>query len=302
MVDATMLYAIKLGPMETEDGPITAYVGFTETGALRPVLALKDSDGLAQLAAQAQGHELRCERALLRAGKLLGFAAAPVPDWARTGRATLAFGLSGPGPGRVRNLDVVEHFLASVVAFCHAAPWRFWCDNDPLAVTISSTAAKEYEACIMGAGGQEYGVALYEEKGAVKKLVRLVDAGRMRDAANLGRLALTLDDEPRWAAKAIGDAFGAECVPVPLRVSGGGPRPVDEEELVTLAAALRAIAGLDSDKLESACDLLIAGARVSARVTAPEPELMFSELSEDDVLQVALEAQRAARMGRRKSR
>jgi len=68
MVDATMLYAIKLGPMETEDGPITAYVGFTETGALRPVLALKDSDGLAQLAAQGQGHELRCERALLRAG------------------------------------------------------------------------------------------------------------------------------------------------------------------------------------------------------------------------------------------
>jgi hypothetical protein len=72
--------------------------------------------------------------------------------------------------------------------------------------------------------------------------------------------------------------------------------------LVTLAAALRAIAGLDSDKLESACELLIAGAHVSARVTAPEPELMFSELSEDDVLQVALEAQRAARRGRRKSR
>ena len=78
-------------------------------------------------------------------------------------------------------------------------------------------------------------------------------------------------------------------------------RPVDEEELVTLAAALCAIAGLDPDKLESGCDLLIAGARASARVTAPKPEVL-SELTEDEVLQLALEAQRAARRGRRKSK
>jgi hypothetical protein len=149
MVDAAMLYAIKLGPLETGEGPIAAYVGFTETGALRPVLGLKDGDGLAQLAAQAQGHELRCERGLLRAGKL-GFAAAPLPDWARAGRATLAFGLSGSGQRGVRNLDVVECFLASVAAFSHAAPWRFWCDSEPLAVTISTASAKEYEGCIMG--------------------------------------------------------------------------------------------------------------------------------------------------------
>jgi hypothetical protein len=69
MVDATMLYAIKLGPMEIEDGPVSAYVGFTETGALQPVLALKDSDGLARLAAQVQGHELRCELTLLARGQ-----------------------------------------------------------------------------------------------------------------------------------------------------------------------------------------------------------------------------------------
>jgi hypothetical protein len=89
---------------------------------------------------------------------------------------------------RVRNLDIVENFLASVAAFCQAAPWRFWCDNDPLTLSISS---KEYEACIMGAGGQEYGVALYDRRGAVKKLARLIDAGRMRDAAAFGNLAVT---------------------------------------------------------------------------------------------------------------
>ncbi len=57
------------------------------------MLAPTDTDGLAQLAEQARGHELRCERALLRAGKPLGFAAAPLPGWARAGRAMLAFGV-----------------------------------------------------------------------------------------------------------------------------------------------------------------------------------------------------------------
>ena len=45
--------------------------------------------------------------------------------------------------------------------------------------------------------------------------------------------------------------------------------------------ALHAIAGLDSVKLEPAYNLLIAGAHVSARVTAPQAALMFSELGEN---------------------
>jgi len=104
MLDVLMLYAIKLGPIGTGEGPTTAYVGFTEAGALPPVLASSDKDGLQELARQAQGHELRCERALLRA---------------------------------------------------------------------------------------EYGVALYDRRGAVKKLARLIDSGRMRDAAAFGSLAVT---------------------------------------------------------------------------------------------------------------
>ncbi len=126
--------------------------------------------------------------------------------------------------------EVVENFLASVAAFCREAPWRFWSDNDPLSLTVSGS---EFEACIMGAGCHEYGIALYERKGAVKKITRLIDAGRMQDAAALGSLAVTVDDEPRWAAKAIGDAFGAECVPVPLKISAGRPRQVDEGEMVS---------------------------------------------------------------------
>jgi len=85
MLDVLMLYAIKLGPIETSEGRVSAYVGFTETHALPPVVSNQDKDGLEQLAQQAQGHDLRCDRGLARAGKPLGFTAAPLPDWARFG-------------------------------------------------------------------------------------------------------------------------------------------------------------------------------------------------------------------------
>jgi hypothetical protein len=93
--DATMLYAIKLGPMETEDGPMSAYVGFTETGALRPVLALKDSDG-------RNRRRLRCR---VRSGAASGFGRQTATDRrgrvvdARSGIARHCW--SGPGQARV---------------------------------------------------------------------------------------------------------------------------------------------------------------------------------------------------------
>jgi len=99
----------------------------------------------------------------------------------------------------------------------------------------------------------------------------------MRGAAAFGSLAATLDDEPRWAAKAIGEAFGAACVPIPLKISGGRPQPVDEEEMATLAAALRAIACLDADKLEATCVLLVAGSRIPH--ASPRPSRRSSSAS-----------------------
>jgi hypothetical protein len=292
----SMLYAIKLGPIETGEGRVNAYVGFTEARALPPILSRRDEEGLEQLAQQAEGHELRCERSLARVGKPLGFSAAPAPDWALLGRATLAFALARPG-GRVRNIEVVENFLASVAGFCRSEPWRFWSDNDPVAVTVSGV---EYEGCIMGAGGQVFGIALYDHKGAVKKITELIDANRMQEAAALGSLAVTVDDKPRWAAKAIGDAFGAECVPVPLKVSRGRPEQIDELQMATLAAALRVISELGPDCLETTSDLLMAGSRIAARATAPKPDLIFSPLSEEAAMEIALEAQRATRRSARR--
>ena len=69
-----MLYAVKLGPIETEsDGDCYAYIGFAEELAMPPIMAKRDAEGLRELAEQSHGHELRCEANLSKAGKKLGF-------------------------------------------------------------------------------------------------------------------------------------------------------------------------------------------------------------------------------------
>ena len=53
-------------------------------------------------------------------------------------------------------------------------------------------------------------------------------------------------------------------------------------------------------RVETTSDLLMAGTRIAARATAPEPDLIFSPLSEDEAMEIALEAQRAARRSARR--
>lgn len=91
-----MLYAIKLGPLETGEGPVNAYVGIRDDGSLvRPVMGRRDKEALRALAAESDaGEQLLCESRLSRAGSTLGFEAAPMPEWVPLPRAALAVACS----------------------------------------------------------------------------------------------------------------------------------------------------------------------------------------------------------------
>src|SRR3989442_1436793 len=76
-----MFYALKVGPIETGEGPANAYLGFDdETGLLSPTIVERDDEaGLGQLLAGAPpGSALRCEPRLAKAGGRLGFEPAPL--------------------------------------------------------------------------------------------------------------------------------------------------------------------------------------------------------------------------------
>src|SRR5688500_8508024 len=87
-----MLYALKLGPIETEEGRCYASLGVRDDGwVTASAISRRDPDGLGEVAATAgQGEPLRCEQRLARAGARLGFTAAEMPEWVLQPRAALA--------------------------------------------------------------------------------------------------------------------------------------------------------------------------------------------------------------------
>jgi hypothetical protein len=93
-------------------------------------------------------------------------------------RVALAVALAlGRGRESLRDPVLQDSFLDAAGRFWKAAPWQFWWSED--AIEVEATVGGKthtYEACIMGGGGEEYGLALYTEKGALDAVARAMEA------------------------------------------------------------------------------------------------------------------------------
>ncbi len=271
-----MVHVFRLGPLEVGGRKAHAYCGLDADGALiPPEIAHTDTKGLGALAKRYAGQPLRCEPALAAAARPFGFEPAPLPEAALLPRATLAYGLAlGPMAGRPE-LDVLIRFLEACAAFWTARPWELLGSDDPVPVALTERGrTRKAEASVMGAAGQEFGVALYDEPGSIRRVAALVNAGRMKETRGVSALAVTFDEEPAWAATALDAAFGLPRLPVPIRVRKGKGGSTTTEELLDAAALLEAVAELSGpDDAEHAQVTVEAGGRaITARVALPDDD------------------------------
>jgi hypothetical protein len=188
--------------------------------------------------------------------------------WAAVPRAILAFGLA-LGNAAPPATSPIAAFLEATSAFLDSAPWRHWDNEDVVDVAVTQAGrTKTYEGCIMGAGGIEFGLALYPEKGSIARLSH----ASMRDARAIDSIALTIDDEPDWAREALRDGFGIDGVPVPIRLAKRRAGRASAQDLATLAVVLRAVAALDPSVSESMATLDSDDGRSAFR-TRPAPSV-----------------------------
>jgi hypothetical protein len=270
-----MLYAVKIGPIPTGEGDATFYCGFEEEQLHPPVLAESDTDGLRRVAAQAPGADLRCDPALAKAGKKLGFEPAEAPEFAKAGTVAMLTALAAGPHGESLGSPLGLYALAVAASrFETSAPWTLWHDEQPIEVTFSGAFKGTYEASILGNGGQEFGVALYAEKGALAKVAAFVEAKKMDQARAMDSLAMIFDDEPEFAVDLFERLLGLPAIPIAIRLAGGRPEAVHEEEVLALAAALNAVAALHPRAREVIGDAGVEGfgmGVVKARIVAPPP-------------------------------
>jgi hypothetical protein len=267
-----MLYAFKIGPLEVLDGTLNAYVGFTEKGPLEPLQATSDRDGLKRLGALAPGERLVCEPALAKAGRRLGFVAAPAPAWAAPMRAVMALRMAlGEGVRIGEDPEPLLQLLDAGAAYLRSEPWQFFDDEDPVTVSVTEGApARDYACAVMGSAGQEFGVALYDDAEAIARLARLAEKGPAGEVMKVDSLGVTMSDEWDFAARAAEDAFGIPLAPAPMKLRGGDFQPMDAQDLLTLAAALRAVAALTPFCREASAAAHASGARVAVRARAAD--------------------------------
>ncbi len=265
-----MLYAFKLGPIRTGEGDMTGFFGVTPERALEPHFG-KATAAQKSFAKQASG-PLMCEEALAPTGRAFGYAAVDAPKWAAVPRAILSFGLAlgtvAPAHG-----SAIDSFLTATHMYLAAMPWQFWNNDDVIEVEVTRAGeTKTYEGCVMGAGGLEFGLALYPEKGSIARLSR---SASFQEGREIDSLALTMDDEPTWAADSLADGYGLDGIPFPISLRKKRPHAVSAAELATLAIALRAIAQLRSTARTASITLDDdeVGCRMTATVRAPRTNL-----------------------------
>ena len=297
-----MVHIFRLGPLEVGGRKAYAYCGLDADGALiPPEITHTDARGLGALAKRYAGQPIRCEPALAEAARPFGFAPAPLPKAALLPRATLAYGLAlGPMAGRPK-LDILIRFLEACAAFWSARPWELLGSDDPVPVALTEKGrTRKAEASVMGAAGQEFGVALYDEPGSIRRVAALVTAGRMKETRGVSALAVTFDEEPAWAATALDEVFGLPRLPVPIRVRKGKGGPATTEELLDAAALLEAVAELSGpDDAEHAEVTVEAGGQaITARVALPDDD---GEPSAEDLAEPMLVPEPIPATGRSKT-
>jgi hypothetical protein len=279
-----MTHVFRLGPIAVDRRSTFVYAGVDGEGAVVSKTARTDAEGLRKIADVAKGQPLKCEPSLAKAGEPFGFEPAPLPDPVLSMRAALAYNLAlGPKSGNP-DPDVLGCFLTACEAFWRGRAWNLFEPEEAFPVIIlAGDSQRACELAVLGSGGEEFGVALYDEPGSVARITRALKKGRTGDARQISALAITFDAHPPWAASAIDDAFRVPRLPVPLRVKDGHGSLAGRDDLIVGAAVLGAVArfvGVDAeaseaDREEAEAMVTVGEESVTARIRYPTPEEML---------------------------
>lgn len=265
------LYALSLGPIPTGDGNGMIFMGMFN-GKLVPSAVTTDADAaLGAMRRQVPaGTRLQCLPELASAGAKHGYVATE-PDGEVLGvRAQLAFVLSHPQL-QPRASGELFPMIQAAAAFWAARAWERLPSDVPIEVEVSGTVRGRFEAAVMGAAGEEFGLALYPKPGSVAKIAAAVDAGRPHLVAEIESVSLTYDDSPAFAARAIEAWCGLPMVPIAFGLRRGRPRPIEAADALALAVTLHAMALMKGTSGEMAAHTLSApGVEVAVTVRLPE--------------------------------
>lgn len=238
------LYVFSVGPIPTESGSGSIYVGVLDGRVFSPPDVAGAASALRALRDRAPaGTTLGCSPELARAGARLGFVGAPPPRSVLELRAELAVSLAH-GPLAPRAQNELLPLIDAAASFWGSRIWARLPAGVALEAKFEGAVDGVYEAAVMGSRGEEFGVVLYPRAGSMAELARAMAAGRLDRARQIDSFGVSLDEEPSFAAKAVGAWSGLGRVPTAFALRGGAAAAIEASEAVALALTLRAASRL----------------------------------------------------------
>jgi hypothetical protein len=235
------LYAFALGPVPL--GPAsTMLYGALHDGQILSIDTDDVDEALADLrAAVPAGTRLRCAPELATPGAHHGFVGSPPTDEVREALALAALTFVQRGQDTIGPGAAVCDFVRAAAAFWAARVWEHVPADVGLPVAIAGSTRKRAEAAVMGANGEEYGLVLFQQSGAVARVRALVDARRFSEAAAFDMVSVSFEPEPAFAAAAIEAWWGRTMIPHLLGTRKAQQRAVGIADVTILTATMNAL-------------------------------------------------------------
>ncbi|MBX3157112.1 MAG: SEC-C domain-containing protein [Deltaproteobacteria bacterium] len=240
--------------------------------------------GIAALRRKCGREALVCERALARVAGAKGLKVGELPPEARAIKAALAVTLDhgpmleGVGP------ELILELIDAAVAFEAAEPWEVFDPDEPLSIRIDA-AGRQFEGCVLGTGGEEFGLALYHQAGSIDRVHRFMQEGRPEAARALACTTVLLAHDDSCSVAAVHAMTGVELAPLVFHITGGRPRAAGPDEVAVLVAGLRAVTALAEDRAprgetrDPAHRVVAHAARVHA---ATEPRALYTGVGRNE--------------------
>ncbi len=236
-----MRHVVKLGPLQFGQDSAHAYVAFGQDG-LDMVLEGSDDEGIAALRRKCGAIPLVTEPALAKVAAAHGLKVAELPPPMVALKASLAVIVThGPWLDAVHPTLVIE-LIEAAAAFEFAAPWKGGGLDGPL--TIRLDTGRTYEGLVVGASGEEVGLALYHQAGSVARVQAFIAAGRPEAAVELPSTTLFLTTESAFCVAAVHAMVKAKRAPLVVHVTPRGPTAARSDDVAAVIAALRAVTAL----------------------------------------------------------
>jgi hypothetical protein len=152
----------------------------------------------------------------------------------------------------------VADLFRAAAAFHRAAPWRELQNEDVL--QFASPSGGAWTVCVMGAGGQQFGVVLYEDADDFRRLIEVGEPRKKLHAMRSAVLSLSFDRRadlpPRMRKEILAAGWeiaGPDAYPslIAINTPGGGVTAAQGAELTVALRAVPAFVYQFQDELRN---------------------------------------------------